>query len=99
MKTIFKVKCPICNRDVQGKVKSPMRPGPEHAFMCPYWREDPEENSDPLDDVVTEALKTEGFGVVADSMCRRPCKEILDKNILPYHILGVFNPSLCRGEE
>lgn len=42
-----KVKCPICNREVRGKKMSPVQPGPEHAFLCPYWREDPEENSDP----------------------------------------------------
>lgn len=41
-----KVKCPICNREIGGAGVSPVRPGPEHAFLCPYWREDPEENSD-----------------------------------------------------
>jgi hypothetical protein len=41
-----KVRCPICKREVRGKEVSSVQPGPEHAFLCPYWREDPEENSD-----------------------------------------------------
>jgi hypothetical protein len=42
-----KVRCPICKREVRGKEMSSVQPGPDHAFLCPYWREDSEENSGP----------------------------------------------------
>ncbi|TCS61337.1 DUF302 domain-containing protein [Varunaivibrio sulfuroxidans] len=46
-------------------------------------------------DYVTAALKTQGFGVLTTIDVQKAMKEKIDKDILPYTILGACNPGFA----
>ena len=47
---------------------------------------------------VTEALKEQGFSILTVIDVNQTIKEKIDVDILPYTILGAFNPQLARKE-
>lgn len=47
-------------------------------------------------DAVTEALKTEGFGILTEIDVKHVLKQKLDVEVAPYKILGACNPSLSH---